>query len=210
MDISGRMGLPMNFRSKAEIMDEIGSLWPAMAGIDYQRLDQARAKGFGGLQWPCPSKDHPGTEYLHKAGFPIGKAPFTTVRWEPPAETPDEEYPFVLTTGRNLFQYHSGSMTRRVKPIEVHAGKPYVELNPSDAEAMHIKDGDTIKVTSRRGSIDIGARVTAKVPKGVVFVPMHYREAAANVVTNTALDPQAKTPELKACAVRIEKTDGKK
>ncbi len=197
MELSKRLGYPMNYESAEEVLREFGRLWPALGGMTYARLDQ------GGLQWPCPSEDHPGTQYLYKEGFPKGKVPFVAVPFTPPAEVTDKEYPFVLTTGRNLFQYHSGSMTRRVKPIEAHAGEAYVEISPADAERLRVKSGDWIRVTSRRGEIEIRAKVTKKVSEGTVFVPMHYREAAANVITNDALDPKVKIPEVKVCAVKV-------
>ena len=197
VEISGRLGYQMEHTSPEAVLKEFGKLWPAMAGITSSRLDEK------GLQWPCPSEEHPGTEYLYKDGFPKGKVPFSVVAYCPPAEITDETYPFVLTTGRNLFQYHSGSMTRRVKPIEAHAGKPYVEINPADGERLGVRNGDIIRIASRRGEIAIKARLTAKVPKGTVFIPMHYHEAAANVLTNDALDPKVKIPELKVCAVKI-------
>lgn len=200
MDLFKRLGYNMNYNSPEEILEEFGRLWPALGGITYSRLDK------GGIQWPCPTRDHPGTEYIYKGGFPRGKVNFTPVTYTPPAEITDWEYPFTLTTGRNLFQYHSGSMTRRVEPIEKHAGEPYIEVNPDDAKEMDIKDGDTVSVTSRRGSIRIKARVTRRVARGVVFIPMHYREAAVNVLTNDkALDRFVKTPEFKVSSVRIEK-----
>jgi formate dehydrogenase alpha subunit len=202
-ELSGRMGYNMNFSSPADTFEELGSLWPALAGITFDRLRE------GGIHWPCPTKDHPGTEYLYKAGFPRGKANFTDIQYKPSAELPDKKYPLVLTTGRNLFQYHTGSMTRKVAPIEAHAGEAYVEISRGDARKMNIKNGETLKISSRRGSIEIKARVTGKVPEGTVFIPMHYREAAANVVTNDALDPYAKTPEFKVCAVKIKKKPGK-
>ena len=120
------------------------------------------------------------------------------------AEVPDAEYPFVLTTGRNLFQYHSGSMTRRVRAIEKHAGEPYVEINAADARALGVETGDLVRVSSRRGSVQIKARISRRVSPGEVFIPMHYREAAANVLTNDALDPVVKIPEFKVCAVAVE------
>jgi formate dehydrogenase major subunit/formate dehydrogenase alpha subunit len=196
-EVSRRLGYTMEHISPEAVLKEYGKLWPAMAGITFSRLDER------GLQWPCPSEEHPGTEYLYKDGFPKGKVPFSVVEYCPPAETTDETYPFVLTTGRNLFQYHSGSMTRRVKPIEAHAGKPYVEINPKDGERLGVRNGDIIRIASRRGEIAIKARLTTKVPEGTVFIPMHYREAAANVITNDALDPKVKIPEFKVCAVRI-------
>jgi formate dehydrogenase alpha subunit len=198
-ELSSRTGYRMNHYSAADVFEEMGSLWPALAGITYDRLQHK------GIHWPCPTKDHPGTEYLYRAGFPRGKVNFTKVEYRPSAETPDDEYPFLLTTGRNLFQYHTGSMTRKVEPIEAYAGEAYVELNPGDARKIDVKDGDMLRISSRRGSIEIKARATEKVPEGTVFIPMHYREAAANVITNDALDPYAKTPEFKVCAVKIEK-----
>lgn len=197
LEISKRLGHPMEYDSPEKVLAEYGSLWPAMAGITYERIDRQ------GISWPCPSKDHPGTEYLYKDGFPKGKVPFVPVEYQPPAEVTSEEYPFVLTTGRNLFQYHSGSMTRRVKPIEEHAGEPFVEINPADGRRLGVKNGDAVKVISRRGEIQIKTHFTRRVSEGTVFVPMHYREAAANMLTNDALDPKVKIPELKVCAVKI-------
>ncbi len=198
-ELSNRIGYPMKYSSVEEISEELGSVWPALSGISYSRIRTH------GIHWPCPTKDHPGTEYLYKAGFPRGKVSFTPVKYVPPAEVADSDYPFILTTGRNLFQYHGGSMTRRVAPIEKHAGEPYVEINTEDAKKAKIKDGEKIKVSSRRGQIEIKARVTDRISSGVLFIPMHYREAAANVITTDALDPHAKTPEFKVCAVKIEK-----
>ena len=197
--LSEKMGYPVNYASAEEIFEELGSLWPALSGISHGRLRS------GGIHWPCPTKDHPGTEYLYKGGFPRGKVRFAPTYYAPPAENTDDEYPFILTTGRNLFQYHSGSMTRRVAPIEAHAGKAYFEITSEDARKLCISDGEMVKIVSRRGSVNIRARITGRVPEGSIFIPMHYREAAANVITNDAADPYAKTPEFKVCAVRIEK-----
>ncbi len=197
MEVSKLLGYPMEYRSPAEVLGEYGKLWPAMAGITSGRLDKE------GIQWPCPSEDHPGTGYLYKDGFPKGKVTFSRVAYCPPAEITDAEYPFVLTTGRNLFQYHSGSMTRRVKPIETHAGAPYVEISPEDGERLGIRSGDSVRVASRRGEVELKARITRKISEGTVFLPMHYREAAANVITNDALDPYVKIPEFKVCAVKV-------
>jgi formate dehydrogenase alpha subunit len=205
MDISSHMGYPMKGDTPEKVLEEYSRLWPAMAGITYDRLM------VNGIPWPCPDMDHPGTEYLYKDGFPKGKVPFIVVPYTPPSEITNDKYPFLLTTGRNLFQYHSGSMTRRVEPIEKHAGEAYVELNETDGRDLGIGSGDLIKIRSRRGAIEIKARLTNRVPAGTVFIPMHYREAAANVITNDALDPVVKIPELKVCAVRIEvipKTQG--
>jgi predicted molibdopterin-dependent oxidoreductase YjgC len=198
MALSRALGYPMQYRSPEQVLEEYGRLWPAMAGITYDRIKTR------GLAWPCPAKDHPGTEYLYKEGFPKGKVPFLPIAFHPPAEVVSGDYPFVLTTGRNLFQYHSGSMTRRVAPIEKHAGEAYVELNPADGRRLGIGHGDLVTVRSKRGAVEIKARFTRRVPEGTVFIPMHYREAAANVITNDALDPDVKIPEFKVCAVAIE------
>jgi formate dehydrogenase alpha subunit len=181
--LSRRLGYPMEYSSPEELLKEFGRLWPPLAGITYSRLEE------GGLQWPCPSESHPGTEFLYKEGFPKGKVPFTQVGLCPPAEMTDDEYPLILTTGRNLFQYHSGTMTRRVTSIESHAGEPYVEISIPDGRRLGIRQGDKVRVSSRRGRILIKARITSRVAEGTVFIPMHYREAAANVITNDALDP---------------------
>jgi formate dehydrogenase alpha subunit len=201
MAISERLGYRMEYDSSEKVFNEYRSLWPAMAGITYNRLDKK------GIQWPCTSEEHPGTEFLYRDGFPKGKVMFAPVSYNPPAEIADKEYPFILTTGRNLFQYHSGSMTRRVKPIEDHAGEPYVEINPADGRRLGFKNGGMIKVSSRRGEIKIMARFTKRVSEGTVFIPMHYREAAANVITNDAVDPVVKIPEFKVCAVKIGPAD---
>jgi formate dehydrogenase alpha subunit len=196
--MSRAMRYPLEYDSPEQVLAEFGRLWPALFGITYDRISTS------GLAWPCPSKDHPGTEYLYKDGFPKGKVPFVTVPFNPPAEVTNDEYPFILTTGRNLYQYHSGSMTRRVNAIEQHAGDAYVEMNPADVAKLGIKNGEMIRVRSRRGKVDIKARISRRVSEGMIFIPMHYREAAANVITNDALDPVVKIPELKVCAVKIE------
>lgn len=198
-EVSLRMGYDMGLNTPEQIFNELCSTWTNMSGMSYARIDNR------GLQWPCPTPEHPGTEYLYKDGFPLGRAKFTAVGYTPAAEPVDDAYPMILTTGRNLFQYHTGSMTRRSAPIEAHAGEPYVEMSYDDAARMGINDRDVIKVTSRRGAISIKARLTLTVAEGTVFVPMHYKEAAANVLTNDALDPVSKIPELKVCAVKIEK-----
>jgi formate dehydrogenase major subunit/formate dehydrogenase alpha subunit len=187
----------MNVNSMEAVMQEIGRLWPAMAGITYSRIEKR------GIQWPCPAFDHPGTPYLFKEGFPRGKGRFTAVTYRHSAEMPDTEYPFILSTGRQLFQYHTGTMTRKTSAIE-EVAEPYVEVNPKDAERLSIKDGQNIKVSSRRGSIEIRAKVTERPLTGMVFIPFHFKEASANALTNTATDPVCKIPELKVCAVKVE------
>lgn len=201
MELARRLGYDMNYHHTEEIFQEIGRAWPALAGMSYSRLDEE-----GGLQWPCPTPDHPGTQYLFKGGFPRGKVRFTVVKYRPSAEVPDERYPFILTTGRMLFQYHTGSMTRRVAQIEHVAGRPYVEISSKDAKELGISDRDIVKVESRRGAITLEARISRHAPSGVVFIPFHYREAAANMLTNAeGRDPICKIPELKVAAVAITK-----
>ncbi len=199
MGLSSRLGYEMKYSSPEDVLKEFGQLWPNLAGITYSRLEK------GGIQWPCPTRDHPGTPYLYKTGFPKGKAPFTALKFRPAVEAVDEDYPYVLTTGRNLYQYHTGSMTRKVASIEKHAGEAYVEINPIDSGKLGIKHGEMLRVSSRRGTIDIKARVTDRIRNGLVFIPMHYHEAAANLLTIDALDPIVKIPELKVCAVRVER-----
>lgn len=182
-----------------EVFAEIGRVWPALAGMDYDRLAGR------GIQWPCPDKEHPGTQVLFTDGFAIGRAKFTPVRWKGPREKPDREYPLVLSTGRVLVQYHTGTMTRRSSILEEIDRGPYVEISPEDARELGIVDGDAVRAVSRRGTISLPAFVTDRVRRGMVFIPFHYREAAANLLTNDALDPVCKIPEAKVCAVRLEK-----
>ncbi|MEJ2689668.1 MAG: molybdopterin-dependent oxidoreductase, partial [Deltaproteobacteria bacterium] len=182
----------------AEVFAEISRAWPALAGISYERLEKE------GIQWPCPDATHPGTPYLFKDGFPRGKGRFTAVKFSGPKELPDAEYPFVLTTGRVLHQYHTGTMTRRSKALEEADRGPFVEMNPEDAKALGLTDGERVRARSRRGRIELPVQVTSRVSRGVVFIPFHYREAAANLLTNDALDPVCKIPEAKVCAVSIE------
>jgi formate dehydrogenase alpha subunit len=200
MELSKRMGYEMNYSHTVEVFREMGQAWPALAGMSYARLED------GGLQWPCPTPDHPGTQFLFKGGFPRGKGRFTPVQFRPSHEETDKEYPFLLTTGRTLFQYHTGTMTRRVKPINAISPDAFIELNPEDARALAVEAGAMVKVASRRGSITLRALVTKRPGKGIVFIPFHFKEAAANVLTSsTALDPTAKIPAFKVSAVRIEK-----
>ncbi len=198
MELSRRMGYEMKYTLVEEIMEEIGGLWPAVAGITFSRIEK------WGLQWPCPTLEHPGTPYLFKGGFPRGKAAFTPVKYEPSKELPDKEYPFILSTGRQLFQYHTGSMTRKVKELNLVAPEAYVELNPADARKLGLSDGKVVRVSSRRGSIDIKVMLSERPSEGMVFIPFHYKEAAANILTSAELDPIYKIPEYKVCAVKIE------
>lgn len=195
----GRKGF--EFKSAQEIFREISQLVPAYGGITWQRLE------LGGLQWPCPSKDHPGTPTLHQKEFLTenGKAKFVPVSYKVSAEQPTEDYPFVLTTGRSLYQFHTGTMTRKIDGLNKKKGEESVEMNPADAHKLGITDGQVVRVTSRRGSIVARAKIKERTAEGNVFVTFHFSESASNLLTNPALDPLAKIPELKVCVVRIEK-----
>ena len=198
-DLATRMSYPMRYSSAAAIFEEIAALTPSYAGLDYPRLEH------GGLQWPCPTKDHPGTKYLHKDRFVRGKGLFHAIDWAPPAESPDHEYPFLLTTGRVLYQYHTGTMSRRSVGLNERYPECLVEINAEDAARLDIKDGDHVRVASRRGKIQARATVGETTDVGTIFIPFHFHEAAVNKLTTSALDPVAKIPEYKVCAVKLEK-----
>lgn len=198
-DLSNRFGYPMDYDSPAAIMREIASLTPSYGGISYERLEGP------GIQWPCPTPDHPGTRFLHKGAFARGKGLFHAIPYKPPAEVPDEEYPLWLTTGRVYAHYHTGTMTRNSPTLHKEAPEAFLEIHPEDAGEAGLRGGDVVKLRSRRGEIFTRTVVTSRVDKGLVFMPFHFVEANANVLTNTALDPIAKIPELKVCAVRLEK-----
>jgi len=197
--LANKLGAGWDYSSAKEIMDEINSVTASYKGITYDRIEDT------GIPWPCPSVDHPGTTILHTEAFTRGKGLFSVTEHIPPAELPDDEYPFLLTTGRILYQFHTATMTRRSKGLVSRTPDAFVEINPEDAEKLEILHGDKLKVTSRRGTILVAADVTERCGKGVVFVPFHYSEAAVNRLTNTAIDPVANIPEYKVCAVRIEK-----
>jgi predicted molibdopterin-dependent oxidoreductase YjgC len=188
----------MGYESPQEIMEEIARLTPIYGGIHYDRLEQ------GGLQWPCPTRDHPGTPILHKDGFTRGKGLFHPVEFNPPRELPDETYPFILSTGRVLHHYNSGTMTRKVPGLQVLYPEPLLEIHPKDAEEFGIEEKSSVKVSSRRGELVAKVQLTRRCPRRVVFIPFHFRRAAANLLTIDALDAVSKIPQYKVCAVKIE------
>lgn len=198
-DISTRMGYPMEYESAQSIMEEIASVTPSYCGINYNRLENED------IHWPCTGTDHPGTPCLHMDQFTCGLGVFHAIEYIPPDEVPDEEFPIFLTTGRVLAQYHTGTMTMKTPDLNGLDPECFVELSGQDAHDYQIQDGDMVKVASRRGEIRARARISEQAVKGTVFIPFHYPDAAANVLTNPARDPIAKIPELKVCAVRIEK-----
>lgn len=186
-----------DYAHPSEILEEMGRLVPSYAGITYDRLEG------DGVVWPSPTREHPGTPFLFEGTFPRGRAKFFPLVYQPSQELPDEAYPFILTTGRVLYHWHGGSQSRH-SILDFASPEAFVEINPSDAPAIPCHDGDAVRVSSRRGSIVLRAKVTEKAVCGVVFIPFHFAEAAANMLTIDALDPQAKIPEYKICAVKIE------
>lgn len=205
-DLAGRVldrrghqgGTSFAFTSPAEIWDEMAALTPPFQGIDYPRIERE-----GGVHWPCPSPDHPGTPFLFSESFPRGKGRLTPLDYRPSAELPDDEYPFTLSTGRVLYHWHGGTMTRRSKLDDIYPD-PTVEIHPADAERLGVRPDNWIKVRSRRGEITVKALVTERSPQGTVFIPFHFAEAAANELTLDARDPKAKIPDYKVCAVALE------
>ena len=191
-----------SFNSAGEIFEEIRSCVPQYKGITYERLE----KTAGGIHWPCPSEDHPGTPtmFLQKFGTPDGLGHFQVVEYKPPAEVPDEEYPYFLTTGRSIFHYHTGHMTRRTPKLINEVPQGFVEVNPEDAIKAGVKNRDTVTLETRRGSIEAEIRVTDEVQPGLLFIPLHFPDSCANVLTNSALDPSCKCAETKVCAVKIK------
>ncbi len=186
----------------AEIMAEVAGLTPAYAGISFERLEK------GGLQWPVPAADHPGTPILHVGKFVRGRGLFSPVEYLRAAELPDEEYPLLLTTGRRLYHYHTGTMTRRVKGLNALVDREYVQIHPTDAARLGVADGEPVRVSSRRGRTEGTAEVTTVVPEGVIFMDFHFGESPANALTTSAHDPVAKIAELKVCAVKVERASG--
>jgi formate dehydrogenase alpha subunit len=182
-----------------DVMCEINALTPSYAGVTYQRLEEGAQ-----LHWPVPGEDHPGTPILHTSKFTRGLGQFVAVDHVPPAELPDEEYPLMLTTGRVIYHWHGGAMTHRARNLEAMYPEALVEINPKDARNARIEDGQLMKIASRRGAIVSKAQVTDRVEPGLIFATFHFAESAANFLTNPALDPQAKIPEFKVCAVKIE------
>ena len=200
-ELIDKFGYESSYKTASDVFDELASVTPQYAGMNYERLSDNQ-----GLQWPCPTKDHPGTKYLHKDKFARGLGIFKPSEHIEAAELPDEEYPLLMTTGRILYQYHTRTMTKRVSGLDIMAPESYVEISPETAESLSVNDGDKVKITSRRGVIETKAKITDIIENEVVFMPFHYSNGA-NVITNSAIDPISNIPELKVSAVRIEKID---
>ncbi|MCA9055826.1 MAG: molybdopterin-dependent oxidoreductase, partial [Planctomycetaceae bacterium] len=200
-EIGRRVGLPMEYESPAEVFDEFASLTTNYHGLTHANL------GSTGKLWPCPDPViGDGTQILFGDRFPTssGRGKFVPCPYRPPAETPDAEYPFVLTTGRVLEHWHTGSMTRRSKALDAIQPAAFGKLHPDDLSRVGVESGELIRVSSRRGVIELHALADNSIERGSIFIPFHFREASANILTNDALDPYGKIPEFKYCAVKIE------
>jgi predicted molibdopterin-dependent oxidoreductase YjgC len=198
LEVARRLGASWSYPGPAEIFDEMASLTASYSGMSHARLEQ------GGLQWPCPAPDHPGTPILHAQKFTRGLGLFAPVKYLPPPEIPDEEYPLILSTGRVLFHWHGGTLSRRSPGLDSLAPVSEVEIHPEDAARLGVTDGQRVRVRSRRGEVVAKARVTRRSPPGTIFMTFHYAEAAANLLTIDAVDPIAKIPEYKVAAVSVE------
>ncbi len=192
-----RMGYSMFYDNEPDIMKEISKITPSYGGITYERIENS------GLHWPCPDTNHPGTPILHIGAFPCGKGNFSAIDYIEPAEKRDKDYPLILTTGRVIYHYHTGTMTRKSKGLNERAPESFVEISSDDAENYDLKNGEPVKISSRRGEIVVKTKISKKAVQGTVFIPFHFAEAAANTLTNGALDPISKIPEFKVCAVQI-------
>jgi formate dehydrogenase major subunit len=199
-ELSNRLGYPMNYGSPEEIFEEIKTVTPSYAGMSYARLENK------GLHWPCPNADSPGTPILHREKFNRGLGLFHAIEFQAAAELPDAEYPLILSTGRSLFHYHTGTMTRKASALDAHMPANEIQVNPKMAERIGITTGEKVRVVTRRGSIELKANITDILEENVIFTYFHFNEAAANRLTNAAvLDPVAGIPEYKVCAARLEK-----
>jgi predicted molibdopterin-dependent oxidoreductase YjgC len=201
MDLGNAMGNLGEYAHPREIFDEMAALTPkSYGGMSYDRI------GLDGLAWPCPTPDHPGTPYLHKETFARGKGKFHAVPFKEPAESPDEEFPLLLTTGRMFAHFHFGTMTRVCSQLDREQSTGYVEINPQDAAGLDVEEGNVVVLTSRRGAMEVSARITESVPPGTLFLPIHFGENPTNVLTSSeSHDPLAKIPEFKVNAVRLAK-----
>jgi len=198
-DIATRMGYAMSYEDGEAIFNELAGVTPSYAGISYPRIEHE------GLHWPCPTPEHPGTPILHGAQFTRGRGLFHAIDWIAPAEVADDDYPMYLTTGRVIYHYHTGTMTMKTDGLNERAPESFVEITRGDAQGMGIDDGERVTVTSRRGEIQARVQISRKAVDGTVFIPFHFAQAAANRLTNAALDPIAGIPEFKVCAVRLSK-----
>jgi predicted molibdopterin-dependent oxidoreductase YjgC len=203
IDLARALGVDWPEYPDAEsVWNELADLAPAWSGIRYDRIEET------GLQWPCPDRDHPGSPFLHEGGPALGKGLFHAVEYLPPVEQPDDEFPLVLSTGRTLYHYNTATMTMREDGILAKQQDPFFEIHPSDAAALGIENGDWARLISRRGELEARAAIGERVFPGLVWMALHFTEAAVNWLTIDAVDPRTGTPEYKACAVRVERVAG--
>ncbi len=199
-ELANKMGAHgFNFTNPGEVMDEISRLSPIYGGINFGNLENSSR------QWPCPSPEHPGTPILHTEGFSRGRGRFIPLAYSPPAEASDEAYPFILTTGRNLYHYHTGTMTRKVRAFNMRYSEEKLGINPADAARLSLAEGDWVRVSSRRGELRTRVILTDVNPPGLVYLNFHFAEVPANALTGAACDRRAGTPDFKVTAVKIEK-----
>ncbi len=199
MELMNRLGYTKKYNTPAEIMEEIAFVTPQYGGITYDKIDNT------GIQWPCPTAEHRGTKFLHEGGCARGKGLFKPIEFRESAELTDDDFPFILTTGRVLYHYHTRTMTGKIDGLNKLSPESYIEINPTTAKKLGVNDKELVKVVSRRGKIKTRIKVTDRINKDVVFMPFHFAEGAVNYLTNTAMDKVAKIPELKVCAVNILK-----
>jgi len=198
--LAKKLGAPgFDFRHPSEVLSEISRLTPIYGGLSFDCLEN------DSRQWPCPSSEHPGTPILHTKDFSRGRGNFVALSYVPPAEAPDEAYPLILTTGRNLYQYHTGTMTRKVGALNQRFGEEKLEINPADAIPLSIAEDDWVRVSSRRGEVRVRARLSDINPPGLVYLNFHFAEVPTNALTGAAYDPQTGTPDYKVTAVKVEK-----
>jgi formate dehydrogenase major subunit len=201
IDLSNRLGLPTDYRGPDDVMREIATVTPSWRGVSYEMLQRRRS-----IQYPVLTPDSEGTPFLFQDRFPTpdGRARFIPVEFLKPDELPSDEYPYILNTGRQMYHWHTGTMSRRAEGLDAREPVPTIDMHPSDAIDLGVGEGDTVRVTSRRGTVLIGVRLSDRQAPGQVFMAMHFREAAANLLTNPQLDPYARIAAFKISAVRIE------
>ncbi len=197
-EIARRMGYEMSYENSEAIFKEIAAVTPSYRGITWDRIDKI------GIHWPCPNETHEGTPILHTTQFTRGRGHFHAIDHTPPAELPDKEYPYILTTGRVLYHYHTGTMTMKTDGLNILSPECFVEISGNDARKLGLDTGSMVDVSSRRGKISAKLKVSSKAVDGTIFIPFHFAKAAANELTNAKLDPTAKIPEFKVCAIKIE------
>ena len=198
-EIATRLGYAMHYDNSRQIMEEIAKVTPSYAGLSYERIE------YEGMHWPCPTPEHPGTPILHREQFTRGRGLFHGIDYIEPAEKIDAEYPLYLTTGRLLYQYHTGTMSMRTGGLNEIAPEAFVEISSQDARNLEVEEGSRVNIDSRRGTIQARIKISRKAVSGTVFIPFHYAQAAANRLTNAALDPISGIPEYKVCAVKVSK-----